>query len=453
MTAVQDMASFASRARASDASEHARRQLRIRLLDALACAYGALGADLVRRLKAHADELGGQPTCAMIGGGRTAADRAAFYNGALIRYLDFNDSYLAPDETCHPSDNIGAVLAAAEIADQGGDELLSAMAVAYQVQGRLSDEAPVRPRGFDHTVQGALAAAAGVARALGLDEERTAHAIAIAGTSLNALRVTRTGALSHWKGLAAPAAASGAAHAAMLARHGVTGPPEVFEGRKGLMDTITGPFRIDWSREDLEMVGRTILKKYNAEIHSQSAIEALLEIRRAHDVPTEAVESIAVETFDVAYHIIGGGDEGDKMQVRTKEEADHSLPYLLAVAWLDGDVLPEQYDPDRISGQDVQGLMRRVRVEPRDEFSDRFPDAMPARVLVQMESGRCFEAAADEYEGFHSRPMSWDEAAGKFRRLTEAALAPAQQAEIIEAVDTIESVPVSKLMELLATTP
>jgi 2-methylcitrate dehydratase len=171
------------------------------------------------------------------------------------------------------------VLAAAEYAHADGRTLLTALAVAYQVQNRLSDVAPVRAKGFDHTTQGAYAVAAGVARALGLDERRTANAIAIAGTSLNALRVTRTGELSHWKGLAYPATAFAATHAAFLAMRGVTGPREVFEGNKGFIETIAGPFEIDWSREDLESVRRTILKRYNAEIHSQSAIDALLELR------------------------------------------------------------------------------------------------------------------------------------------------------------------------------
>src|SRR5574341_2632694 len=110
-------------------------------------------------IREDVEELGGNPLCAMIGGGRSAPDRAAFYNGALVRYLDFNESYLAKGETCHPSDNIGAILAASEYALASGRQFLTALAVAYQVQCRLSDLAPVRARGFDHTTQGAFAVA------------------------------------------------------------------------------------------------------------------------------------------------------------------------------------------------------------------------------------------------------------------------------------------------------
>jgi 2-methylcitrate dehydratase len=181
-----------------------------------------------------------------------------------------------------------------------------ALAVAYQVQCRLSEAAPVRAGGFDHTTQGAYAVAAGTARALDLDQARTANAIAIAGTAYNALRVTRTGVLSHWKGLAFPNTVLGATHAAFLARQGITGPPEVFEGNKGFKEAIAGPFTIDWDHEGLDVVQRTILKRYNAEIHLVEAVArldslpvrdltALLALVRPQD--PEAVG----EPFDTTY--------------------------------------------------------------------------------------------------------------------------------------------------------
>jgi 2-methylcitrate dehydratase len=191
----------------------------------------------------------------------------------------------------------------------------------------LSEAAPVRDRGFDHVTHGAYSVAAGVAKALNLDREQTANAIAISGTAFNALRVTRTGKLSHWKGLAFPNMASGATHAAFLAMRGITGPIELFEGNKGFTETIARPFKMDSSQENLELVTRTVLKKYNAEVHSQSAIECALELQREKGFKPEHVEQIEVEIFDVAHKIIGGGEEGSKIEVRTKEEADHSLPY------------------------------------------------------------------------------------------------------------------------------
>jgi 2-methylcitrate dehydratase len=184
---------------------------------------------------------------------------------------------------------------------------MTALAVAYQVQCRLCDVAPVRARGFDHTVQGAYAVAAGISRILKLDRSQTANAIAISGTAFIALRVTRTGNLSHWKGLAYPNLAACCTRAALLARHGITGPLEVIEGEKGLMDAITGCFHVNWSEEDLGGVGRTTVKKYNAEIHSQTAIDAVLTLLRRYRFSRTDIERVEVETFDVAYNIIGGG--------------------------------------------------------------------------------------------------------------------------------------------------
>ena len=450
MTRVEQLAGFVSRASFDQLSSKARDQLKHSVLDALGCALGALGSEPIRLIRREVEEFGGTSLCTLIGGGRTAPDRAAFYNGALVRYLDFNDSFLAPGESCHPSDNLAPVLAAAEYAKCSGQELLTALAVAYQIQCRLSEAAPVRDKGFDHTTQGAYAVSGGVAKALGLTQAQTANAIAIAGTAFNALRVTRTGDLSHWKGLAYPNTAFGATHAALLARRGITGPLEVFEGNKGFIEAIAGPFEIDWSAEDLEMVTKVILKKYNAEVHSQSAIEALLELKEEHPFAAPEVERIELETFAVAHNIIGGGEEGDKTLVQTKEQADHSLQYILAVAILDGQVMPEQYSPDRVRRPDVQKLLRRVFVRPATELSRRFPDQMPARLQLHLHGGRVLTREQNDYEGFHTRPMSWETVVQKFERLSYSVSTAALRRQLAEAVANLDRISVTDLTSLLA---
>src|SRR5256885_86240 len=156
MTIAERLARYAVAASYDDLSEAAREQLKIRVLDALACAIGALEGEPVQLVRAQVEEFNGAGPCSLIGGGHAAPDRAAFYNSALVRYLDFNDSYLTKGETCHPSDNLGAALAAAEYAGASGRDFLAALAVAYQVPCRLSDVAPVRDAGFDHVTQPAL---------------------------------------------------------------------------------------------------------------------------------------------------------------------------------------------------------------------------------------------------------------------------------------------------------
>ncbi|MGH7669761.1 MAG: MmgE/PrpD family protein [Gemmatimonadaceae bacterium] len=449
-TIAQRLAAFSTRASYDDMSPLAREQAKLRILDALGCAIGASDAVPVRIVRSQVEAFDPSGPCTLIGGGTAPPDRAALYNSALVRYLDFNDSYLAKGETCHPSDNLGAVLAAADYADASGRDLLAALALSYQVQCRLSDVAPVRNAGFDHVTQGTYAVAAGVARALGLDADRTANAIAIAGTAFNALRVTRTGALSHWKGLAYPNMAGAVTGTTFLARAGITGPLEVFEGEKGFMDAVSGYFELDWDAEDLERITHTILKTYNAEIHSQSAIEALLALRARESLAAGDIAHIDLDIFDVAYHIIGGGDEGDKTIVRRKEEADHSLPYLLAVAALDGEVMPAQFEPARILRDDVQTLLGRVTVRPDDGFSDRFPAEMPCRLRLELRDGRVVSNELADYPGFRTRGQTWDVVRAKFDRLSGASTTPVLRDQIAATVADLDRRPVRDLTHLLA---
>lgn len=450
MTEVQKLAEFVERASLEDMSPEALEQLKIRVLDTLGVAIGALDAEPIVAIRGLLEDLGGTEQSTMIGGGKTTPERAAFFNNAASRYLDFMDAYLAKGETNHPSDNFGAVLAAAESVNASGRDLLTAFAVAYQVHTRLSDEAPVRAKGFDHTTQGTFAATASAAKALGLDVQQTANAMAIAGTANVALRVTRTGNLSHWKGLAYPHVSKEGTFAALLASRGITGPEEVFEGNKGFKDSIAGDFELDWSAEDLERVTRTIIKKHNAEIHSQSALDAAQEIRADERFDASRIAEVRLDTFDVAYSIIGGGEEGDKQSIRTKEEADHSLPWMVAVVLLDGVLNPEQYEPSRIVADDVQSLMKKIRITPTTEFSERFPDHMPADLTVVLDDGTELRAVKDTYHGFHDNPLDWAAARAKFDALTTPFTDEALREEIDGIVHDLEYRQTAYLVAALA---
>ncbi|MBS0381729.1 MAG: MmgE/PrpD family protein [Proteobacteria bacterium] len=453
MTEVQKLAAFVHAACFEQISAAAVEQLKIRILDTLGVAIAALDAKPTLAIRRLTESLGGNGASTLIGGGRSAPDRAAFHNTALSRYLDFMDSYLAPGETCHPSDNIAAVLAAAESAGASGKDFLTAVALAYQVQTRLSDVAPVRAKGFDHTVQGAYAVPAAVGKVLGLDAAQIANAIAISGTANNALRVTRTGDLSNWKGLAYPQVAKEGTYAALLARAGITGPQQVFEGNKGFKESIAGPFSIDWPHENLESVLRTVVKKHDAEVHSQSSIDAAITIGTQTGFRADAIRSVRVKTFQVAYDIIGGGEEGDKRQIRTKEAADHSLPYMVAVALLDGQVLPPQYTPERILRADVQTLLRKVTVTPEAAFSARFPTEMPTQVEVELYDDTRFCVSASSFHGHTLQPLDWNAAYGKFHPLVEPFTGEAAAAQIARCVQELDSRNVRDLTALLAKVP
>ena len=449
MTEVQKLAKFVGSRCYDELSKAAVHQLKIRLLDSLGCAIGALEANPIKMLKKQLDDFGGNPLVSLIGGGKTAPDRAAFYNSALIRYLDFNDSYLAKNETCHPSDNIGSILSAGQYADRSGKDFLTALAIAYQVQCRLSDVAPVRDKGYDHTVQGAYGAASGAAFALGLDTEKTANAIAIAATAYNALRITRTGNLSNWKGLAFASTAWTSTHSAFLGMRGITGPEEVFEGNKGFKETISGNFEIDWEKENLEKVTQTIIKRFNAEIHSQATLEGLQELMLLYQFNPNDIITVVLNTFDVAFNIIGGGEEGEKKNISTKEEADHSLPYMMSVLLLDGNVLPEQYFPARILRNDVQGLLQKIEVNQKKEYSHRFPNEMPCDISITLNDGTVLQIEKKDYQGFLTRPASWEMIVEKFNNLAAPFADKLLREEIITMVEDLEKYQIKDLMALL----
>lgn len=449
MKKVEELAQYVTQVRFEDLTPETIQALKIRILDSLGCGIGALQSPVVKKLKQQLDDFGGTPLVTLIGNGKTSPDRAALYNGALIRFLDFNDSFLAKKETCHPSDNLSSVLAATEYTKGSGKTLLLSLAIAYQVQCQLSEVAPVRDKGFDHTTQGTYAVAAGVSKALNLNMSQTANALAMAGVANNALRVTRTGALSHWKGLAYPQTAFSSTHAAFLAYRNITGPLEIFEGNKGFMHSISGPFDITWAAQGLSIVLKTIIKKFNAEIHSQTTLEGILELKAKHGIDPLHIKHIEVEIFDVAFNIIGGGEEGTKKIVRTKEEADHSLPYMIAAALLDNEVTPRQYEAERIVKNDIQTLLQKVTIRPKAEYSQRFPLEMVSHIVITMDNGDHFDIEKHDYEGFTTKPMTWEQTLKKFNSLTESFASQTLRNQIADTVHKLDNVDVTALTTLL----
>jgi 2-methylcitrate dehydratase len=358
------------------------------------------------------------------------------------------DSYLADRELCHPSDNLGAVLAASEHAELSGKELLTALAVAYQVESRLTASAPFMAHGFDLTTQLSYSLAAGVSRVLGLDEAMTAAAVGICGDVIPLL-VVRTTPVSQWKGLASSELALGCVHGVLLASRGVTGPKYVVEGPHGLAQALGQPIRIDWAREELDVFDRLVLKSYNAAVPGQSSIFCMLELRKAHTIDPARVERIENDVFEDAYNFMGGGSFGPKTDVHTKEDADHSLPYLLAVALLDGDVQPAQFEPRRIDQRDVQNLLRKVEVRPDAGFAARYPEEAPSRVTVRLEGGASYDHEVNDYPGFPTRPFAWEDIDAKFDRLVAGRADDGLRRDIKAAVRALESIQVKDLTKLL----
>jgi 2-methylcitrate dehydratase len=371
---ITQLSAFVTRASYDDLSKEAQRHIKVRVLDSLACAVGAMGSEKMRRLQHQIEQFGGRPLATMIGGGNTSPDRAAFYNGALMRHLGLNDAFLSREGSCQPSDCLAAILAASEYAGASGTEFLTALAVAYQVQCRLCEVFFARAESLRYGTPGSYAVAAGIAKALKLDQEQTAKAIATV-----ALATPRP--VRRLKGPfdtdLYPDSPSSTSQAVLLAISSITGDNEAIEARKQMTDTLALDSEIDWGKEDLEAVRRTVTKKFNAEIHSQSALEAVMYLRERQPCNPNQIERIDLDTFDVAYDLLGRYAKGSEYQVRSKSEAYRSLPYLLAVALLDGEVSPSQLKQERILKEDVQSLLKKVVVRPKATLVAAFQKKCP----------------------------------------------------------------------------
>jgi 2-methylcitrate dehydratase len=449
MTQVEALAKYAARASFADLSAQSRKQLPIHILDSIGCCIAALGAGPVEACRAQVADFGGDGPCALIGGGKANPIYAAFWHTALVRYLDFMDNFLAATETCHTADNFGVALTMTDHIGGSGRDLMLAVALSYTVQSRFVDHANFMTRGFDHTTQLAFSLNAAAGRLLGMSEPQIANAIAMAAVSDASFAVVRAKPLSQWKGLASAQSALEAMNALFLARRGVEGPLQVIEGPNGIDNLLHMQVRIAWDKEGYEGVLGSTIKKYNAMIHTQSAVHCMVELVRQRKIDASQVVSIEADVTRMTYDFAGGGLYGVDKVVRTKEQADHNLPYLLAVALLDGDVMPAQFEPNRIARADVQQLLKKVSVRPDHEYTELYPAKMPAKITVRLQDGTVIEHEVQDYPGLASRPFTWDEAVEKFDRLVAGRADDSVSREIKDAVRSLESIQVKELMELL----
>ncbi len=439
-TLADRLADFALSVRFEDLPAEVVAEAKRRLLDAFACAAGALHEPSSTIARSLASRVKGEPGAALIGGGRSSADWAAFANGVHIRYLDCNDTYLSL-EPAHPSDNWAAVLAVGEHVGASGRDLIAAAAVAYEVQCRLCDAASIRARGWDHVTYGCLSSTLAAARLLGLDHARAVHALGIAGTTGTALRLTRAGELSMWKGCAFAHSARNAVFAALLAHDGMTGPAPLFEGDMGFFQQVSGPFELtrlggpssaDW------MLPKTSIKFVPAEYHSQSAIAAAFALRPKIGDPSR-IRSIEIATFRTAVEIIG--QDPEKWRPKTRETADHSLPYCTAVALVDGMISADQFSPERLNDPALLDLVARTTVIEDPELTAGYPAGIPNRITVTLDDGSKLVERNDFPPGHDKNPLTDGQLRTKFDGLAVAEIGAERAEALWDRVSALESDP------------
>ncbi len=436
-TLAHQLADYACSLKFEDLSKEVVHEVKRRLVDSFGCAIGAWNEEPCRIAREVASEFSARNGSTIIGTNHQAPpDWAAFATGCCIRYFDYNDTYLSK-EPAHPSDNISAALAVAESVGATGKELISAIALAYEVQCRFCDAASIRARGWDHPTYGDFSTALAAASLMKLDPEKTRQAVNIAGVGCAAMRQARVGELSHWKGVAFADAARRGVYSALLARAGMTGPAPIFEGQMGFEKQLGVSLGDVGSKFNgaPAMILNTSIKYWPAEYHSQSAIEAALFLREQVGAAVE-VKSMTIESHDASVDIIGS--EPEKWKPETRETADHSLPYITAIAFTDGQVTEKQFQPERFMDPNIWKFLENVKVVRNAELSALYPGAVANIVHIDLADGRRLTKRVDYPLGHAKNPLEDFEVEKKFLSLVERTFTRDHAAKIIEYVWRLE---------------
>jgi 2-methylcitrate dehydratase len=443
---IESLAEYSASLRYKDLTPEAVHECKRRLIDTLGCLAGGFGAEPSVIARALARRVRGEPSARILGTQeRSTPELAAFANGVMMRYLDFNDATFGKSAG-HPSDIFAAVLAVADASHADGRGVVTASALAYEVFCNLSESVP-REQGWDHVVFGVAACAAGAGKLLGLSREKMGNAIALGIIPNMALEQTRTGELSMWKGCAAANAARNGVFAAQLAKEGLTGPAQAIEGKWGLWHPLGrfqwqpfggrgGPFRI----------AGTHIKYFPAVVHAQTPITVAVELHGK--VKPEEIEAVAIDSYWVAERYV---DRANALwHPATRETADHSIPYCVAAALLDGGVTEASFSARRIRDPRIAALIERTTMREDPAFTRRHPQEWPCRIELTLRGGGKRVAEAPYFKGHAQRPLSDAEIEQKFRELAEKPLGKKRGSAVLAAAWKLEKLAdVGELLKLL----
>src|ERR1700731_1075186 len=411
---AERLAAYADGLRYDDIDAATIERVKTHVIDTIGCGIGAFDERPVGICRSVALAVGGNAT--IIGTDwRTTPELASFANGAAFRYLDFNDTYVGRFAV-HPSDTIAACLAVAEAERANAQDLITAIALAYEVNSRLVDSLDIAARGWDPPVFSLPAVALAAGKLMKLDPERLTHAVGLAINDHIPMAQTRIQTLSDWKGLAAAEAARNAVFAALLARSGVTGPAPIFEGRAGFFQQVSGPAEIDvdaFGRPGIPYrINACGMKPYPAVVWAQTAIEAGIAVARAAG-GLDRITAIEIAATRRGYQM--AGSEPEKWTPDTRETADHSLPYVTARAMLDGEVTNDSFAPEQLRDPRILAFMRKITVKEDPALTALMGDAVPTRVTATLDDGQRVSRQVDDVPGFAGRPMRRADVERKFR--------------------------------------
>jgi 2-methylcitrate dehydratase len=411
---AERLAAYADGLRYGDIDAATIERVKTHVIDTIGCGIGAFDERPVGICRDAALAAGGNAT--IIGTDRrTTAELASFANGAAFRYFDFNDTYAGPFAV-HPSDHIAPCLAVAEAEKASAQDLATAIVLAYEVNCRLVDALDISTRGWDPPVMSLPAVALAAGKLMKLGPGQLTQAVNLAINDHIPMAQTRVQTLSDWKGFADAEAARNAVFAARLARGGLTGPAPIFEGLSGFFKQVSGPASIDVDTFGRRGVPFRILqcsiKPYPAVIYTQTAIVAGIEVAREVG-SLDRIAGIEIATTSRGYQRTGS--EPEKWSPKTRETADHSLPYITARAMFDGDITHASFAPDKFGDPRILAFMQKIKVSEDPVLTARGGGAIPTRVTAILTDGQKVSREVDYAPGFAERPMNRSDVEKKFR--------------------------------------
>lgn len=443
---IEQLARWVLAPRAEDIAAAAVKQAKLLLLDTIGCGYAALEEEASRAMLATLNEVGGAPQCTVIGAAtKTSAPNAVLVNGALIRILDLNDyvNNSKGEIGGHPSDNIPVALAAAEMSGAGGREVIAAIVLGYEIFGR-SRELMERSSSWDGVTISGLVAPAMAGRLMRLDPLRLAHALALSAARSPTPLGVRHGAISAAKSLANALVAQNGMQAAILARHGATGPLDLFENPLGLapvfskteaLPNLLAPPAAEW------YIMRSNIKAYPCLATGQAIVAAGLELHRQveRDLGGDVgrLKAIRVTMADMP-SLRRQKDDPGRINPTSREAADHSFNFLAAVSLLDGEFGLAQFGNERWNDPKVRDVMGRLSIDVDAHLGARSRGSFPCRMEATSDEGRDYTVEIPDPPGFSRHGLDTDAVTRKFNTVAAPHLEAGVRARLIDAVMALD---------------
>jgi 2-methylcitrate dehydratase len=417
------------------------------MIDTLGCAIGGYPADPSQiAVKLAGGASATKSATVICSGTRTNPELAAFANGTMIRYMDYNDAYIGAGSG-HPSDTIGALLPTAEVTGASGRDLILATVLAYEVYCKVSDVFDYTACGLDYATTGSFAGVVGASRLMGLTREQMVHAISLTVAGCASLGQTRRGTLSNWKACSCAEASRNAIFTAQLAQAGMTGPEQILEGPAGFFNLVKiKPFTLPKLGEPFGIM-RSITKRFALGQYAQSVAQAASEARTFFK-DTDEIAEINLRVSSNSISIMA--DTRDKWRPRTRETADHSIPYAAGVVLMYGTIDEHYYDDEFLHNQRLLDLVERVKVIKSDEADRLQREGNLCELELVLKSGARNTVRVEYHRGHFKNPMTDAEIDEKFRSLARRQLSAQKADALLRQLWALDKMPkAGALLEMI----